>query len=134
MSDMTRPLQFLRSRSRLTAWLGVVLVCAQLLAGGVSNWHMVQRLANAAGLQALCSSSDTVRTGGREPSPAQQGLASQHCPFCLTASDLPLLPTASLAVLLPPAHRMAAQILPVGVAPRPLVLRHARTRAPPFFV
>lgn len=123
-----------RSRTRLTAWLGVVAVCMQLLAGGVSHWHGVQRLAEAPRLLTLCSSATSLRSGERDPSPAPSGGAFQHCSFCLAASSgTPLLPTANLAVLLPPVHHLAPQVLPDGVAPRPLELRHAPNRAPPLF-
>lgn len=122
------------SRARLTAWLGVVAVCMQLLAGGVSNWHLMQRLVDAPpGSFVHCLSINDIRSDGRDPSPAKSGATSQHCPYCLAAIGTLMPPTVRLAVLLPPAHRLMRQAIPVGMVPRPLDLRHARSRAPPLF-
>src|SRR5574343_2008945 len=121
----------LRHRTRLTAWLGLLALCAQLLAGGVSNWHMVQRLAGAPSLLDICSSTGGTRSG-QDPANGT-GSAAQHCPFCLAASGPALAPTPTLSIaalsrldeVLPPS--------PAGILPRAPDLRHARTRAPPFF-
>lgn len=121
----------LRHRTHLTAWLGLLALCAQLLAGGVSNWHMVQRLAGAPSLLDICSSTGGTRSG-QDPA-GGTGSAAQHCPFCLAASGPALAPAPTLAVtLLSPQHD-ALPATSAGILPRAPDLRHARTRAPPFF-
>lgn len=128
---MSSLLHTLRHRTRLTAWLGLLALCAQLLAGGVSNWHMVQRLAGAPSLLDICSSTGGARSS-QDPA-SGTGSAAQHCPFCLAASGPALAPHLTLSVAslshqdapLPPAS--------AGILPRAPDLRHARTRAPPFF-
>ena len=121
----------LRHRTRLTAWLGLLALCAQLLAGGVSNWHMVQRLAGAPSLLDICSSTGGTR-GTQDPATGT-GSAAQHCPFCLAASGPALAPSPTLAVaLLRPRHD-GPPGSSAGILPRAPDLRHARTRAPPFF-
>lgn len=121
----------LRHRTRLTAWLGLLALCAQLLAGGVSNWHMVQQLAGAPSLLDICSSTGGTR-GTQDPATGT-GSAAQHCPFCLAASGPALAPSPTLAVaLLRPRHD-GPPSSSAGILPRAPDLRHARTRAPPFF-
>ncbi|MBP7131983.1 MAG: DUF2946 family protein [Aquabacterium sp.] len=129
---MSSPLRTLRHRTRLTAWLGLLALCAQLLAGGISNWHMVKRLAGSPSLLNICSSTGSVRSH-QDPTNSSAGSASQHCPFCLAASA-PLLAsshTASVAIL--PSQGMRSLPLSAGVLPRAPNTQHARTRAPPFF-
>lgn len=123
----------LRHRTRLTAWLGLLALCAQLLAGGVSNWHMVQRLAGAPSLLDICSPTGGGMRSGQDPADGLPGSAAQHCPFCLAAHGVPLTPTAALAAHLPGTGQAASDVHPQGVLPRAPDLRHAPTRAPPFF-
>jgi len=128
---MSSLIHTLRRRTRLTAWLGLLALCAQLLAGGVSNWHMVQRLAGAPSLLDICSSTGGTRSG-QEPA-SGTGSAAQHCPFCLAASSPGLAPHPTLSVA--SLHVQDAPLPPTsdGILPRAPDLRHARTRAPPFF-
>ena len=130
---MSSLIHTLRHRTRLTAWLGLLALCAQLLAGGVSNWHMVQRLAGAPSLLDICSSTGSVSRSGQDPASNGTGSAAQHCPFCLAASGPPLVssPTVSVATLISQGSRPLPSS--AGVLPRAPDLRHARTRAPPFF-
>ena len=129
---MSSLLRTLRHRTRLTAWLGLLALCAQLLAGGISNWHMVKRLAGSPSLINICSSTGSVRSH-QDPTNSSAGSASQHCPFCLAAGAPPLssTPTLFAATLISQGSRSLP--LSVGVLPRSPDLRHARSRAPPFF-
>lgn len=128
---MSSLLRTLRHRTRLTAWLGLLALCAQLLAGGISNWHMVQRLAGAPSLFDICSSTGGARSG-QDPANGT-GSAAQHCPFCLAAGAPPLASTPTLFVATLSSLGSSTLPLSVGVLPRAPDLRHARTRAPPFF-
>lgn len=128
---MSPLIRTLRHRMHLTAWLGLLALCAQLLAGGVSNWHMVQRLAGAPSLLDICSSTGGTRSG-QDPA-SGTGSAAQHCPFCLAASGPALLPQPSLSVALLSLQEAPRPPSSAGILPRAPDLRHARTRAPPFF-
>jgi len=124
----------MRHRARLTAWLGLLALCAQLLAGGVSNWHMVARLAMAPSLLEICSSTPGTRSPADDSTPGHAGSASQHCPICLSASSLPLWTAWTQMAALPSAARDSAPALPAGTPPRAPDMRHAPPRAPPFLV
>lgn len=123
----------LRHRTRLTAWLGLLALCAQLLAGGVSNWHMVQRLAGTPSLLDICSSTGGIRSGQDPAHGKGTGSAAQHCPFCLAAGGPALAHTPSLLVARLNLQDTATPPASKGILPRAPDLRHARTRAPPFF-
>lgn len=128
---MSSLLRTLRHRTRLTAWLGLLALCAQLLAGGISNWHMVQRLAGAPSLFDICSSTGGARSG--QDLANGTGSAAKHCPFCLAAGAPPLASTPTLFVATLSSLGSRSLPLSAGVLPRAPDLRHARTRAPPFF-
>ena len=122
----------LRHRTRLTAWLGLLALCAQLWAGGISNWNMVQRLAGAPSLLDICSSTGGVHND-HDPANGGSGSASQHCPFCLAASGPPLVSAPAAWVAHFTSDEATFLASPTGVSPRAPDARHARTRAPPFF-
>jgi len=130
---MPSALQSLRARQRLLAWLGLLALCAQLLAGVASQGHLLQRLNLPPSLLALCASSGIAAhpTHPDDNRPAH-GSAAQHCAFCLAAQALSLEPPRTIAWR--PAEAPAHTVPPAwadGLAHRPPELRHAPPRAPP---
>lgn len=129
---MPSALQSLRARQRQLAWLGLLALCAQLLAGVASQGHLLQRLNLPPSLLALCSSSGIAADPTRHDDGPTSGSAAQHCAFCLAAQALSLEPPRSSAWR--PAEAPDHPVPPArvdGIAHRPPELRHAPPRAPP---
>lgn len=129
---MPSALQSLRARQRLLAWLGLLALCAQLLAGVASQWHQLQRLTLPPSLLALCSSSGITADPSLPDNNPTHGSAAQHCAFCLAAQALSL--EAPRTVAWRPAEAPDHPVPPAwadGLAHRPPELRHAPPRAPP---
>lgn len=131
---MPSPLNHLRPHARLTAWLGVLLMCLQVWAVSAGQRHELQRLtASSNPLLAWCSnaaSADASPSPGRSDDSAP---ANTSCAICLSAMALALPPTPPVAHGLL-ALTAAAQPLTriVSATPRAPDLRHAPNRAPPF--
>lgn len=123
----------MRSRARLTAWLGLLALTAQLLAGVVSNQHLVQRLSGAPSLLEICSSTGGFGINADRSGDDTTVSAVQHCPFCLVA-QAPALSAGS--AIQPQVQRdvtLAWTSRGQGIFPRAPDRRHARSRAPPIF-
>lgn len=133
MQAMPTLLTTLRTRARLTAWLGLLALCAQLLAGGMANRHHLQRLTAASGLLEICSSTSGLSGNPDDPASSGTGSTAQHCPFCLVAGDLPLPACVQPETLPAPTRALALAAPRAGTAARAPDLRHAPARAPPFF-
>lgn len=131
---MSLPPPPLRRRVHLTAWLGLLALCAQLLAGSVGHWHMLQRLAGHPSLLDVCSSTKGLRQTGSDSAPDPTGSASQHCAFCLTAGHTPLPHTPSIGVARPAISHRAPVLMAQDTLPKTPDRRHAPARAPPRFV
>lgn len=129
---MTPPLHTLRHHTRLIAWLGLVALCAQLLAGSISNWHMVQRLASAPTLLDICSPLGTSHSSD-DPATDSSGSLAQHCPFCLNNGNPALISGHKLLVVAPVSQALPLLVSTGGILARAPDHRHAPHHAPPFF-
>lgn len=129
MSPLSHPLP---RRARLTAWLGLLALCAQLLAGSVGHWHMLQRLAGNPSLLEVCSSTNGLRQAGSDSAPDPTGSASQHCAFCLAAGHTPLPHTPPLQLARPAISHRAPLLMAQDTLPQAPDRRHAPARAPPL--
>lgn len=128
---MKRRLSLPRHRVRITAWLGLTLVSIQMLAGGVSAWHTLQRLHLPVGWTVVCSAQGIRAIPPSGDSREAPATTAAHCPYCLSALHIPLLPVQMAAPLRGAPIQVSAHAdttAPLFSVPRWL---HAPSRAPP---
>lgn len=118
-------------RARLTAWLGLFVMCVQLWASGLSDRHQIEAQAQSWLTGEICSAS----AGGRSvPSkPIHHGLLHQHCPVCQAAGATPVPSSHPDIVFAAMANDTLPSMAGMGILPRAPDLSHAPPRAPPFF-
>lgn len=131
---MLRALHHLRAHARLTAWLGVLLMCLQVWAIGAGQRHELQRLtAGSNPLLVWCSTAASADASGNPGRSDDSAPANTSCAICLSAMALALPPAPSVAHGLPAFTASAAPLTRiVSATPRAPDLRHAPNRAPPF--
>lgn len=118
-------------RARLTAWLGLFVMCVQLWASGLSDRHQIEAQVQAWLTGEICSAA----SGGRSTpnKPIHHGLTHQHCPVCHAAGAVPVPPSPHGVVLAAMAGSPLPSMAGFGILPRAPDLSHAPPRAPPFF-
>jgi hypothetical protein len=131
---MHRALHHLRTHARLTAWLGLLLLCLQVWAVGAGQRHELQRLtAGSNPLLVWCSTAASADASGNPGRSDDSAPANTSCAICLSAMALALPPAPSVAHGLPAFTASAAPLTRiVSATPRAPDLRHAPNRAPPF--
>jgi hypothetical protein len=130
---MNSPLRWTRQHARLTLWVGLLALCLQWLSGGISSAHQFQRLTQGLGLLEVCTSPGSPRQSAPDPSDPGAPTPGQLCAYCVAACAA-LLPPPPLATLAPSSLTIAViSVIPDGIPAAAPDLRHARSRAPPFF-
>ncbi|HET8869870.1 MAG TPA: DUF2946 domain-containing protein [Aquabacterium sp.] len=118
-------------RARLTAWLGLFVMCVQLWASGLSDRHQIEAQVQTWLTGEICSASAGDRSHPSKP--IHHGLTHQHCPVCSIAGAVPVLPGTQGVVLAAQATETLPSTAGIGITPRAPDLSHAPPRAPPFF-
>lgn len=118
-----------RRHVRLTAWVGLVVMCLQLWASGLSHQHVLEKQVRAALFGAICSSDSgaSSQTGSPQSSHSLQ----THCAICALGGTVPLASSQDLAYLRLPQARQSRSFQQAQAEPHSPDQRHAPPRAPP---
>lgn len=124
---------FSRRCFRLSAFVALLALLLQLVAGNISTAHAAERLAKPSDAFEICTPAGiiSIAADGQSELPASQA-GAQQCPFCASAAGSPPLLAVALSFFLPAST--AAEVLPAtpaGILPAAPDQRHAPSRAPP---
>ncbi len=118
-----------RRHMRLTAWVGLVVMCLQLWASCLSHQHMLERQVRTALFGAICSSHGG--SGSDSGSTHSSHSLQTHCAICALGGAVPLVASHAQAYLRLPLAQHSTPIRLDQAAGHSPDQRHAPPRAPP---
>ncbi len=129
MTCMPSAMHAPRRHVKLTAWVGLLAMCLQLWASGLSHQHMLEKQLRTVLYGAICSSHGG--SSSAPDSPLSSHTSQSHCAICALSGAMPLASSHDLAYLRLPQARQSRSFQQAQAEPHSPDQRHAPPRAPP---